>query len=321
MKDKFVGFLVSIGLLIFATSCTHSSKSNTKLEKWIQSIEKEDFSSYRKSIAHYPDSVYNSFKKEYTELSSKEYKLIQKINNSTSKSIALAKEDELNFAFLKHLHNPSNEHLNIRFIPLDSLNPFRHYILLVDVNSDWEKTIQFFTENHKLGEYKASIKTILETERFDDTTLIIGQVFQSGTGVYWLQNHFFQFTKNSVRPVLQTVSSSYESGWGCMDYGVHATIISKKPFKIAYNKQVEFKDSMSNTIKKHEKVDTVLFVWNAKKMKYQPAQEMERKCNNTKSFYVGTKLEYRIHSNLNWYKPLLQSDEGLWVLNQLYKIK
>lgn len=314
-------FYVVLVFSLLLSACTQNNKKQKRLGNWLDSIQKMDVSKFKNAITHYPDSVFNSFKGEDVELSSTDYQLIQKIHNTSSKSMELSLDEVSNFSFTKHLKNKSNEHFNIRFIPLDILDPFKNYILMIDMNSDWHKTIQFFSKNHKLGEYKASIKTILEAERFDNKTLIIGQVFQSGTGVYWLQQHFFQFTMNRVIPVLQTVSSSYQYGWGCMDYGVDAKIISKNPLKIAYEKQMEFRDSLSNVVQKHKRIDTVLFVWNTQKMCYQPATHNDKKSYyNNSSFYVGAKINYLMKSNINWFKPLLKTKVGLSVLNQLYKI-
>ena len=314
-------FTLFICFSLIFSSCSQNRKKKNRYDNWIDSIEKMDVSKFDNEIFDYPDSVYNSFKGEDTELSPTDYQLIQKIQNTRFKSMELSLDEVSNFSFTKHLKNKSNEHFIIRFIPLDTLDPFKNYILMIDMNSDWHKTIQFFSKNHKLGEYKASIKTILEAERFDDKTLIIGQVFQSGTGVYWLQQHFFQFTMNRVIPVLQTVSSSYQYGWGCMDYGVDAKIISKKPLKIAYEKQMEFRDSLSNVVQKHKRIDTVLFVWNTQKMCYQPATLNDKKSYyNNSSFYVGANINYLMKSNINWFKPLLKTKVGLSVLNQLYKI-
>ena len=316
---RFTLFFISFSLIF--SSCSQNRKKKNRYDNWIDSIEKMDVSKFDNEIFDYPDSVYNSFKGENTELSSTDYQLIQKIQNTRFKSMELSLDEVSNFSFTKHLKNKSNEHFNIRFIPLDILDPFKNYILMIDMNSDWHKTIQFFSKNHKLGEYKASIKTILEAERFDNKTLIIGQVFQSGTGVYWLQQHFFKFTNNRVIPVLQTVSSSYQYGWGCMDYGVDAKIISKNPLKITYEKQMEFRDSLSNVVQKHKRIDTVLFVWNTQKMCYQPATHNDKKSYyNNSSFYVGAKINYLMKSNINWFKPLLKTKVGLSVLNQLYKI-
>lgn len=314
---KYYLYVVLVFSLLLS-ACTQNNKKQKRLGNWLDSIQKMDVSKFKNAITHYPDSIFNSFKGEDIELSSTDYQLIQKIHNTSSKSMELSLDEVSNFSFTKHLKHKTNEHFNIRFIPLDTVNPFRNYILMIDVNSDWHKTIQFFSKKHKLGEYKASIKTILEAERFDDKTIIIGQVFQSGTGVYWLQHHFFQFTKDRVTPVLQTVSSSYQYGWGCMDYGIDAKIISKNPLKIAYEKKMEFRDSLSNVIQKHKRIDTVLFVWNAQKTSYQPAHNDKKRYDNNSSFYVGAKWQYVIQSNLLWFKPLLKTNEGLTVLDQLY---
>ena len=317
MIFKIIGSFLIFFLVL---SCNQkTSKNDTKLTRWISSIEQKDVSNWKKKVSFYPDSVYNSFRNSNVELNSSEFDLIKKISENKNRSIELTEVEASYYPFLKDLIKKENEYFSIKMIPLDSLHPLKQYILVYDLNSDWNKKVHFFSMNHKLGEYKVSVKTIIEAQRFDSSTLIIGQVFQSGTGVYWLQNHFFQFTENNVKPVLQTVSSSYQYGWGCMDHGIQSTIISKNPLKITFEKRMEFRDSLDNDMQKYKRVDTVLFDWNASKLCFQPSSKTKFKYENNTSYYVGANFEYLIQSNIHWFKPLLKSKEGLSVLNQLYK--
>ena len=318
MKLKIISLVL---FLILIVSCNQkTSVKERKLKKWIYSIERKDVSNWKKKNSYYPDSIYKSFKNSSIELNLVEYDLIKKINENSNRRIELKDSEVSHFSFLKDLIQKENEYFRIQMIPLDTLHPLEHYILVYDFNSDWDKTVHFFSKNLKLGEYKVSVKTRIEAQRFDSTTLIIGQVLQSGTGVYWLQNHFFQFTQQRVIPVLQTVSTSYQFGWGCMGYGIQSTILSKHPLKIAYEKKMEFNDSLGNVIQQNKRVDTILFDWNASKLCFQPTSNFKIKYANNSSYYVGADFNYLIQSNINWFKPLLKSKEGLIVLDQIYKI-
>ena len=312
---------ISLSLVILFSSCVQKSTDIKKLSSWIDSIEKKDFSKEEEEVTHYPDSVYNSFRNENYELISAEFNLIKKINENDKKRIELTQIEASSYPFLKHLIKKENEYFRIELIPLDPLHPLENYILMYDLNSDWGKTIQFFSNNRKLGEYKVSVKTIIEAQRFDSSTLIIGQVFQSGTGLYWLQNHFFKFTKQRVIPVLQTVSTSYQYGWSFMDFGISSKIVSKHPLKIAYEKEIQFRDSTDKDIFKFNEIDTVSFDWNAKEECFEPNKKSKIHYRNYKSFYIGADLEFLIYANAKWFKSLLKTNEGLDIVNQLYKIK
>ena len=314
-KIFYILFIISF----LITSCVQNTEIKNKMEVWIQSIENKDFSSYQKDVLRYPDSVYNSFRNLDLVLEPAEFSFIKKINLSSNHKIDIDKIEALKLPFIKKFVQKDTDHFRLSFVPLDTLNPFKYYIVMVDFNSDWEKPVLFFSKNHCLGEYKVKVKSILEAIRFDKQTLIVGQVFQSGTGLYWLQNHFFRLSKNRVFPVLQTVSSSYQVGWGCLDFVVNSKIISKHPLKIAYEKEFEFRDSTNQIINKIKYIDRILFDWNKNKSCYQPSVKFKNKYNKLVSFYVGSNIEFLIKANINSFKPLLKTERGLLFLNQLYK--
>ena len=312
---------VLLSCVIVFSSCVQKLPNIKKLRNWINSIENQDVSKWEEEVTHYPDSVYNSFRNEKYELISEEFNLIKKISENRINRIELTQKEASSYPFLKNLIKKENEYFRIELIPLDSLHPLENYILMYDLNSDWGKTIQFFSNNHKLGEYKASIKTIIEAQRLDENTLIIGQVFQSGTGLYWLQNHFFKFTKQRVIPVLQTVSTSYQYGWGFMDRGISSKIVSKNPLKIAYEKEIQFRDSTDKAVFKFNKTDTISFDWNAKEECFEPNKKSKIHYRNYKSYYIGADLEFLIYANANWFKSLLKTEKGIDFANQLYELK
>ena len=318
MLIKSFFFLI---FLILISSCNQKSTEIKRLSSWIYSIENQYFSKWEEEVSHHPDSVYNSFRNEKYELISEEFNLIKKISENGINRIELTQKEASSYPFLKNLIKKENEYVRIKMFPLDPLHPLENYILMYDFNSDWHKTIQFFSKNHKLGEYKASIKTILEAEIFDEKTLIIGQVFQSGTGLYWLQNHFFKFTKERVIPVFQTVSSSYQNGWSFMDFGISSKIVSKQPLKIAYEKEIQFRDSTNKVVFKFNKTDTVLFDWNAKQECFEPNKKSKTHYRNYKSFYIGADLAFLIYANAKWFKSLLKTEKGIDFVNQLYELR
>ena len=98
-------FTLFICFSLIFSSCSQNRKKKNRYDNWIDSIEKMDVSKFDNEIFDYPDSVYNSFKGENTELRSRDYQIIQKIQNTRFKSMELSLDEVSNFSFTKHLKN------------------------------------------------------------------------------------------------------------------------------------------------------------------------------------------------------------------------
>ena len=317
-KWKYQAYVVLSTLIIF-TACQQKEVTTKRLDDWLNKIVSRDMSLIKRKINQYPDSVYKSFQPKKLNLNTNEFLFIKKINASITKSIQLAKNEIEKYGFLKSIEKIENDYINIKLVPVNPSNPLKYYLLEIDQPAYNERLVQFYSQNQQLGEYKVTVKSFLETTPFDDSTLIIGQVFQTGTGVYWLQNHFFQFTKKNIHPVLQTVSSSYVYGWNEVDFGIHSSIISKQPLKISYEKTIIIKDSLSKEIQKNKWIDTILFMWNNKQKCYQATPICKKKYENNLSFYLNGNLEFLIHYNPGCFKSLLKSKKGTAALEWLQK--
>lgn len=319
MKKWKYQLYVVLSILIFFTACQQKDVTAKRLENWLNNIASKDMALIKRQINQFPDSVYKSFQPKKLNLNKNEFLLIKKINSSITKSIQLNKNEIKKYAFLKSIEKIENEQIKIKLIPVNPSNPLKYYLLEIDQPAYNERLVQFYSQNQQLGEYKVTVKSFLETTPFDDSTLIIGQIFQTGTGVYWLQNHFFQFTKKNIHPVLQTVSSSYVYGWNEVDFGIHSSIISKQPLKISYEKTIIIKDSLSKEIQKNKWIDTILFMWNNKQKCYQAAPTYQKKYENNMSFYLNGSLEFLIHYNPGCFKSLLKSKKGTAALEWFQK--
>lgn len=248
-RSIFALFAVFIAVLSINSGCGGQSEGQTLSPEqraaitYLDSIHGLNPKQWMYAATQLPDSVYNSQQELSIRLKPEEAKAI--FDGAKKGSIPLKYlflfAPGTNRSDLAFFDEVNDEIVEVR---LHDFGNNRCFAIEV-VNQGWECDVYFFDHNFVVARHHIFHKYGLEIESLskdvDFPVIYYKQNFESGTGVWWWNYHFFRYGKDGLKPALNTLqNANIANPGGPRILWYEATIVKANPLKmkVVYSTQI-----------------------------------------------------------------------------------